>query len=211
LQLFGFGKRDKSFYDLLEAQADAAHRAALEFHALTKNFNNRDAHARRIEEIEHEADKLTHQLANKVDATFVTPLDKEDLNALSATLDDVTDFIESTTGRMALYQLSELRPDVEPLIALLVQCTAATKDAVAALHSLRGGREAFQPLLIRIHDIEDEHDQAYREALATLFNAPNPDPLLVMKWKEIYDWIETAVDKCEDVAKSIESVAVKYA
>jgi predicted phosphate transport protein (TIGR00153 family) len=211
LLLFGFGKKDQSFYDLLELQADAAHRAALEFHALCRDFGNRDAHTHRIEEIEHEADRLTHQLANKVDATFVTPLDKEDLNSLSATLDDVTDLIESTTGLMALYQLSELRPDVESLIALLVRITEATQKAVAALRSLRGGREAFQPLLIRIHDIEDEHDQAYREAVATLFNTPDPDPLQVIKWKEIYDSIEAAVDKCEDVAKSIESVAVKYA
>ena len=90
-------------------------------------------------------------------------------------------------------------------------------DQLSIYHSsdrrapIREGSEAIQPLLIRIHDLENQSDQAFRAALAKLFNAPNPDPLMVMKWKEVYDRVEIAVDKCEDVASVVESVVVKYA
>ncbi len=207
MRLFG---KDLTFYTLLEQQADAAVRAAREFHALTGDFSNLHEHVRKIEDIEHEADDITHQLANKIDATFVTPLDKEDLHALSSGLDDITDFIEAGTGRLAMYRLTEPRPDLEPLVATLVQITEATKEAVAALRHMKG-RDAMQSIFIRIHELENQSDEAFRAALADLFNAPNPDVLMVIKWKEIYDRIEIASDKCEDVANVVESVVVKYA
>ena len=202
--------RDLTFYTLMEQQAEAAHRAAREFHALTKDFEHMRDYIQRIEDIEHEADEITHQLANKTDRTFVTPLDKEDLHDLSAGLDDITDFIEAATGRIALYQLEVARPDLEPLVALLVEITRVTADAISQLRHGRP-RDAMHGVFIRIHELENESDERFRRALADLFNAPNPDPLMVMKWKEIYDRVEIAVDKCEDVANVIESVVVKYA
>jgi len=207
LRLFG---QDTTFYDLLEAQAEAAHRAALTFHKLTRNFLNMAEYAAQIDRIEKEADELTHQLANRIDATFVTPLDKEDLHALSSALDDVTDLIEAAAARLQLYNLTVPRPDIGPLVGLLVQITEATHDAVSELRQLRR-REVMQPLFVRIHEIENESDSAFRLALATLFNAPDPEPLMVMKWKEIYDRVEMAIDKCETVSDIVESVVVKYA
>lgn len=205
----GFGK-DLSFYILLEAQADAAVRAAKEFLALTRDFSNNPSYIERIEAIEHEADELTHQLANKVDATFVTPLDKEDLRALSSGLDDITDSIEAGTQKLVIYRLTVARPDLEPLVSLLVQITQATLELVKTLRNMQS-REALQPLLIRVHDIENEGDQHFRKALTDLFNTPDPDPIMVIKWKEIYESVEVAVDSCEDVANIVESVVVKYA
>jgi predicted phosphate transport protein (TIGR00153 family) len=207
LRLFG---RDLTFYTLLESQAGKAHQAALVFHSLSKDFSRLQEYVDRIAEIEHEADEVTHQLANKTDATFVTPLDKEDLHALSSGLDDITDFIEAATGRIALYRLAEPRPDLEPLVALLVEITKVTAEAIGQLRHGRP-REAMHGVFVRIHEIENESDDRFRKALADLFNAPNPDVLMVIKWKEIYDRVEIAVDKCEDVANVIESVVVKYA
>ncbi len=207
MPLFG---RDLTFYNLLEAQAESAHQAALEFHALTQNFERMDEYVKKIEDIEHEADELTHQLSNKTDRTFVTPLDKEDLHDLSSGLDDITDFIEAATGRLALYRLTTPRPDLEPLVSILVEITKVTSHAVAQLRHGRP-RDAMHSVFVRIHELENESDNLFRKALADLFNAPDPDPLMVMKWKEIYDRVEIAVDKCEDVANVIESVVVKYA
>lgn len=207
MRLFG---KDTIFFDLLEAQAEAAHRAAVVFHRLTRNFENIAEYAAEVDKIEKEADEITHQLANRVDATFVTPLDKEDLNALSNALDDITDMIEATVARWALYRITVPRPDVGALVGLLVQITDSTREAVAALRQLKN-RAEMQPLLVRIHEIENESDKAFRSALADLFYGPNPDPLTVIKWKEMYDRIEMAVDKCETVANIVESVAVKYA
>ena len=198
------------FYELLEKQAQAAVDAAREFQALVKDFANLARYTTRIKEIESEADHITHELANRIDATFVTPLDKEDLHALSSELDDVTDRIEACTGRMALYQLRQARPDMEGLVTMLVHITEAMLEAVKALRN-KPSREKVQDLFIRIHQIENEHDAAFRKALASLLNAPDADPIKVIKWKEVYDRIETAVDKCEDVANIIESVVVKYA
>jgi len=198
------------FYELLEKQAEMAVSAAKEFHALVNDFANLASYAVRIKEIESEADHVTHELATKIDTTFVTPLDKEDLHALSGELDDVTDRIEACTGRMALYQLTQTRSDLEPLVLMLVKITEAMLEAVRSLRA-RPSRDKVQSLFIRIHQIENEHDAAFRKSLAGLLNAPDAEPINVLKWKEVYDRIETAVDKCEDVANIIESVVVKYA
>jgi predicted phosphate transport protein (TIGR00153 family) len=205
----GISKK-QGFYALLEKQAQAAVDAAKEFQVLVNDFENLAKYAARIKEIESEADHITHELANRIDATFVTPLDKEDLHALSSELDDVTDCIEACAGRMEIYQLKQVRPDMEGLVVLLRQITEATLEAVKTLRT-KPNRDNVQSLFIRIHQIENEHDAAFRKALATLLNAPDADPIKVIKWKEIYDRIEKAVDKCEDVAHIIESVVVKYA
>jgi hypothetical protein len=203
-------KKNHIFFELLEKQADATVRAAHEFLKLANDFENLPKYAVRIKEIETEADHITHEMANKIDATFVTPLDKEDLQALSSELDDVTDHIEACTGRMALYQLTQARPDLVSLVTMLVAITEAMLEAVKSLRTMPS-RDKMQTLLIRIHKIENDHDAAFRKALADLLNASDANPILVIKWKEVYDRIETSVDKCEDIANIIESVAVKYA
>jgi len=204
-----FGKEDL-FYKILEQQAVTAHRAALAFLALAQDFEHLNDHVCLIEQIEHEGDELTHQLANKVDATFVTPLDKEDLRSLSGALDDITDHIEAGAARAVLYQLKTARPDLVPLINLLVQITDATVKAVQSLSS-KANRAAIHDVLVTIHRLENVSDKAFRQALGDLFNSPCDDPIMVIKWKEIYDRIEIATDKCEDVANMVESVVVKYA
>jgi predicted phosphate transport protein (TIGR00153 family) len=209
VRILGFGK-DLAFYTLLESQADAAVECAREFLTLANDLGRCDEHVDRIMQIEKEADGLTHELMNRIDATFVTPLDKEDLRALSSGLDDITDAIEAATQRITIYRLTEARPDLAPLLANLVDITVATREIIGTLRDMQN-RGAMSPRLIRVHDIENESDKLYRKALTDLFNAPNPDPLNVIKWKEIYDRLEIAVDKCESVADTVESVVVKYA
>jgi predicted phosphate transport protein (TIGR00153 family) len=207
LSIFG---NDKIFFDLLNSMADAAIRAASEFHVLSKDFSNAREYTDKIKRIESEADEFTHHLANRLDATFITPFDKEDLRALACALDDVIDKIESAASHVTLYRLTQPRADLEPLVGKLVDITKVTKTAVAALSDLklfRGNRELF----IEIHRIENDNDVAYRQAISDLFNAIEPDALMIIKWKEIYDKIEKAVDMCEDVANIIESVVIKYA
>ncbi|MDD5759352.1 MAG: DUF47 family protein [Desulfobulbaceae bacterium] len=203
-------RKNEIFYELLEKQAAAAVNAAQEFYKLANDFANLATYAVKIKEIESEADHITHDLANKIDATFVTPMDKEDLRALSSELDDVTDHIEACTGRMALYKLTQARPDLVSLVTMLVRITEAMLEAVKSIRTMPS-REQMRDIFIRIHQIENEHDAAFRKALADLLNAPDADAIKVIKWKEIYDRLETSVDKCESVANTIESVVVKYA
>jgi len=200
----------ETFYDLLDAQAEAAHKAAKEFYTLVLDFAHVAERSHAIKQIEHDADDLTHRLANKVDATFVTPLDKEDLRSLSGALDDVTDLIEAAASRIALYRLAAPRPDLAPLVANLVEITRGVRESVGVLRNIRN-RQEVQSIFINVHRIENESDAAFRKALSDLFNEPGADALNVIKWKEVYDRIEIAVDKCEDVANVVESVVVKYA
>jgi predicted phosphate transport protein (TIGR00153 family) len=209
MKLLGFGQ-DQTIFTLLEGQAEAAGKAAREFHAMTQDYSRFEQHLARIDELEHEADDLTHQLANKVDATFVTPLDKEDLHAISTALDDITDAIEDATNTINLYRMPALRPDIEPLATLLVEIMSATQEAIGCLRT-KTAREAMHPIFLRIHDLEEQADNAHLSALSALFHAPDRDPFEFISWKEIYDGIETAVDLCEDVTNIVESIVVKYA
>jgi predicted phosphate transport protein (TIGR00153 family) len=210
LGLFNKVNRDTTFYDLLEAQAETAHQAAIMFQHLTTDFTHLAEHVAAIDHLESEGDTLTHQLANKADSTFVTPLDKEDLHALSNSLDDITDMIDSCTARIELYEIKQPREDLEGLVKLLVEITEVTVTAVTFLRTLKS-RDKIHDILGRIHALENQADRRFRKALGALVNAPNADPIEVMKWKEIYDRIERAVDQCERVANLVESVVIKYA
>jgi hypothetical protein len=204
-------RRDLAFFSILEMQAKYAFDAATVFHDLVTDFDHISDHTKKVDVIEHEADQLTHQLGNKMDASFITPLDKEDLRDLSQALDDITDCIEAAAARAELYRLSVPREDLEPLVGLLVASAKSTWDAVLELKNGFGNSEKLRQTLIHIHLLENQSDRAFRRALAGLFDEPGVDPLMVIKWKEIYDRIEASVDKCEDVAKILGSVITKYA
>ncbi len=205
-----FFGQDPVFYDLLEAQAEAAHKAAQTFHALAQDMGQSARYAEAAKKIESDADALTHDLVLKADAKFITPLDKGDMHGLSHALDNITDTIESAVARIALYRLTEARPDLESMTDRLTQLTQATHEGVRYLRHLKD-HKTLSPILVRLHQLENESDTAYREALANLLNAADANPLLVMKWKEIYDRIEIIADECENVADILESLVVKYA
>lgn len=205
-----FFGQDPVFYDLLEAQAEAAHKAAQTFQALSQDMSQAARYAEAAKKIESEADALTHDLVSKADAKFITPLDKGDLHALSHALDNITDTLEATVARVALYRLTQPRPDLAPMTERLVLITQATREGVSYLRHLKD-HKGLSPILVRIHAMENQSDEAYRQALADLLNQDGADPLLVIKWKEIYDRIEIVADECENVADVLESLVVKYA
>jgi len=206
LRLFG---KDLTSYTLLEKQTDAAYRAAAAFFALSKDFSGLAEYVSQVDEIEHEGDKLTQQLAKIIDSSNGIPISKRDLHSLSSQLDDITDCIEAATARIALYRLPAPRPDLEPLVRLLVQATKTTCDVIAGLRTAKD-RAGLSDTFIKMHRIEHESDQVYRQALATLLNSPDHDPILVIKWKEIYDTTERAIDKCKHATDIVQSILVKH-
>lgn len=199
------------FFDLLDGQAQIAERAADTFLAMVRDLANREKYVKKIEDIEHEGDEATHSLQNKIVATFITPLDQEDLLNMANNLDDITDNIEAVAARIDLYRINEGRPDLEPLAAQLVEITRLVKVAVRELRTSFAKSDVLRNTLREIHTVENESDKLFRSALARLFDEPGIDALTVMKWKEVYDRIENAVDRCEDVAKAIDNMVVKYA
>lgn len=203
--------KQHTLYTLLEGQAAVATKAAKELHALCENFGDMGPANERIKALEHEGDELTHELQNRIATTFITPLDKEDLRALSQDLDDVTDFIEAAAARAELYGLVNPRADLAPAVALLVQAVELTERAVGSLRNGFAKTTALREILTEIHTVENASDRAFRGALKSLFDEPGIDALSVIKWKELYDRIETAVDKCEDIAATIGTIIDKYA
>ncbi len=204
-------KKDANLYALLEAQARLDTKAAEQFLAMCHDFGNLGHHADILDKLEDDADDLTHELQNKIAAIFITPLDKEDLKELSSALDDVIDYIEAAAARAVLYRLEGPRAELIPLAELLVQVTKLTETAVCHLRNGFGKSDSLMQTLKDIHTVENESDRTFRTALKNLFDEPGIDALTVIKWKELFDRIETAVDKCEHIAAIIGTILVKYA
>ena len=204
-------RRDVSLYDLLENQARVATQSAEAFVEMAKDFGNLSAYAEKLDDLEKQGDHLTHDLQNKIATMFITPLDKEDLRELSQALDDVTDLIEAAAARAQLYSLKGPRADLLPSVELLLQLTRLTESAVKELRNGFTRSKTLRETLKEIHTVENHSDMAFRAALKHLFDEPGIDALEVIKWKEMFDRVESASDKCEDIAAIIGTIIDKYA
>ena len=204
-------RKDTNIFSQLEAQAAVATKGAEAFLAMANDFSNLPRYAEELDQLESEGDRITHELQNKIVATFITPLDKEDLKELSSALDDVLDYTEAAAARAALYRLTGPRKELIPLSELLVQSTRLVQSAVATLRGGVGKSRDLEATLMEIHTVENESDKMFRMALGSLFDEPGIDALTVIKWKEMFDRIETAIDKCEHIAAIIGTILVKYA
>ena len=196
------------FYDLFERAAAKVVEGAQLLEALIKTFDDVSLKAKRIKDVEHEGDLITHETIEKLNKTFVTPMDREDIHRLISSLDDILDFIEATSERLHLYNVKEIRPDTSILVDILLRTAREVQQAVGMLRHLRKDSDSILKDLTEINRLENESDFASRSAIAKLFE-PNANPLEVIKWKEIYDCIENAVDRCEDVANVIEGIVLK--
>ncbi len=204
-------RRDMIIYDLLESQARVAVEAAEAFLDMIRDFGNLSKHAVILDDLESKGDHLTHELQNKIATLFITPLDKEDLRELSQALDDVTDLVEAAAARAELYSLKGPRKDLEPMVQLLVKSVHLTEGAVKELRNGFTRSKTLRETLMAIHTAENESDRAFRAALKALFDEPGIEALDVIKWKEMFDRIEQASDKCEHIAAIVGTIIDKYA
>jgi uncharacterized protein len=159
-----------------------------------------------IKEVEHKCDFLTHEIIQRLHRTFVTPLDREDIHSLARTLDDVMDAIDASAAIVRLYQITSVRPDARELTRIIVASAEQVCRAMQALDKRKGVFEAA----VEINRLENEADRAHQQAVRLLFEQER-DPVVIMKWKEILDFLESATDRCEDVANVVEGVVVKHA
>ena len=201
--------REENFFKLFERHAALTVDGAKQFAILVGGGQNTRAMAARIKELEHETDVITHTCVERLHTTFITPFDRDDIHRLITRMDDVMDFIESASERIALYELVEMTPDVQDLSRVLVRATEAVATAVAGLADLKRS-QAILDACIEVNRLENEADEILRNAVAKLFRQAT-DPLLVMKWKEVYEALENATDRCEDVANIIEGVVLEHA
>jgi len=203
-----FIPRNEQFFDLFDAAATNVVQGARYLHAMVENFDRAVEMQKLIEETEHEGDITTHEIMERLNITFVTPIDAEDIRSLASTLDDVLDYIEATADRMILYDVSAPGGYMSDMVRILELAAAEVVKGVAGLHDLKRPRRLLDHC-IEINRLENDGDRVSRRALAELFKTATP--MDAIKWKEIYEHVEMAIDKCEDIANIIESVVVKYA
>jgi uncharacterized protein len=198
--------RDGDFFVLFQRQAENIVAGAHAFTSMLEHYTGVPEQVQNIKAIEHNGDEITHLIFRKLNQTFITPFDREDIHELCSTMDDVIDLIDAAASRFVLYRVDNLRAGTIELSKVLA---AATIELKAAIHAMESPDKALQHV-IEINRFENESDRICRMLIAQLFEEEK-DSVQIIKWKEIFEVMETAVDKCEDVSNVIESVILKNA
>jgi uncharacterized protein len=206
---FSLLPREGRFYVLFDKSAQNAVEVARELQHMLYNWDTRDESVEKILELEHKGDVFTHEIIALVHRTFVTPFDREDIALLAHSLDDIVDFIESAADAMNLYKIESPTKRAQELADVIVQNATEVQRAISQLRQKVSLRDVLKKC-VEINRLENIADKIYREALAELFKDYKDIPYII-KWREIYEYMETATDRCEDVANVLEGVALKYA
>jgi len=204
--------KDDSFFLLFERDAENLLNAAAVFKDLMTNRISKEERAqkiRKIEEIEHRGDEFTHQIFKALGTTFITPFDREDIHTLASKLDDILDYIQGAANRIILYRVDDISPEAERLAELVYEGVVELHKAIGLLRDLRKA-DVINESLVRINSMENEADDLFERAIASLFDSCK-DPIQLIKVKELLVSLETATDQCEDAANAIESILVKHA
>jgi predicted phosphate transport protein (TIGR00153 family) len=204
-----FMPREEKFFDLFQDSAENMVKAAHNLKEMINNWEHVEGKVAEITELEHKGDIITHEIMSRLNRTFVTPFDREDIVQLAHVLDDVTDFIHSAADAMLLYKVERPGQRAEELADIIVE---ATEEIEKVLPQLRK-RIILSSVLkrcVEINRLENLADRVYRSAIAELFD-DSTDMADIIKWREIYAHMESATDRCEDVANVLEGVAIKHA
>jgi uncharacterized protein len=202
--------RETSFFDFFERHAALITEGTKEFALLAKSEGSGVvSHAKRIKELEHETDVITHHCVEALHKTFITPLDREDIHRLISRMDDIMDLVDAAAARIVLYEVGPLTQEVCDLADVLVRASEGVAKAVTGLRNMKNTNTVMK-VCIDINRLENEGDSIYHNAVARLFREEK-DPIRVIKWKEIYENLEAATDRCEDVANIIEGVVLENA
>ncbi len=196
--------REESFFELFEEMARKVGQGADELLGLLHNYKDLDRRAGRVVDIEHEGDEITHEVMRRLNTTFVTPFDREDIYRLASALDDILDYIEAAAEYLSLHKIDEPLPQ---MVSLAESLSAAARRTAEAMPNLRKMRN-LETYWVEINRLENEGDRIYRQATASLFGG-NFKAMDVLKWKEVIDELEAAIDRLEDVANTLEGIALK--
>ena len=198
--------KEHAFFELFQQAAANVAAAAKELATLTGDLSDGEARAGRVKTLEHEGDELTHRILALLNTTFVTPFDREDIYRLASRLDDVLDAAEAVSDLLVLHRIEDPLPELHQQAGVLVRATEMMEKAIAQLRSLQG----LNGYLVEINRLENEGDRVYRKTVAHLFSGEFK-AMDVLKWKDLVDQLEAAIDGCEDVANTLESIVLKHA
>jgi predicted phosphate transport protein (TIGR00153 family) len=205
--MFGLIPKNENFFVLFRNISANIIEGAKLFKEMLDDFSDPVASQKKIKEIEHKGDSMTHELVRKLNKSFITPLDREDIYALSSGLDDILDLIDACAQRFVMYNVEQPTAAAKELAFLILKGCQTLERAV----SLLGGKlEDINMYCVEVNSLENEADRVCREAISQLFDEEK-DPIQLIKWKEIYETMERASDRCEDAANILESVVLKNA
>ncbi|MBI5189009.1 MAG: DUF47 domain-containing protein [Nitrospirae bacterium] len=200
--------KETDFFEIFDKSALNLTKAASLLISLMENFDNIEARAKEIYEVEQDGDILTHDIMKKLNKTFITPIDREDLYALASRLDDVLDLIWAAVDRLTVFKLKESTKEAIAMSKDLLMTAEVVHKAIKKLKEKNYSH--VQEYCIEINRLENRIDRGFRDALGKLFD-DFKDPILIIKWKEIYEHLEDASDRCEDVANILEAIVLKHA
>ena len=206
---FPFIPREEKFFDLVQESAQNMVKAARGLKEMVDTWEDVGGKVSEITDLEHQGDTITHEIMARLHRTFVTPFDREDIALLAHTLDDVTDFIQAAADAMLIYNVDRPGQRAKELVDILVQVTEEVEKVMPQLRK----RIVLSKVLkrcVEINRLENVADRVFRSAMAELF-ADSTDIAHIIKWREIYEHMESATDRCEDVANVLEGVALKHA
>jgi hypothetical protein len=207
--MFSLFPKDDVFFDRFEKAAENAHQCTLALQEFLERYDDLEARMRRIKELEHIGDELTHEVIERLNQSFITPLDREDIHELACRIDDILDRVDTAVDRMVLFKLPRPMDELRGLATCLV---ASTDHLRVLMRMLRKPvqNEELRRRVREVHRLEGEADGLERAALAKLFENTS-DAIVVIKWKNVIEVLESATDKCEDVANVIEGILLKNA
>jgi Phosphate transport regulator (distant homolog of PhoU) len=205
--MFIVSRKDEIFYDLFVEMSEFACLAAVKLNDLIDNFVDVDEKVAEIKTIEHECDQVFHRIMQQLNKSFVTPIDREDINVIARQLDTITDTIEDTAHSFRMFNITCIKEEAKVLSDLSVKCTAELNTLMIELKHMKTS-QLITPKVIEVNRLENEGDDIYRSAMTTLFSEGG-DALEVLKWKQIYEFLEDSLDACEEVANTVEGVVMK--
>ncbi|MEE8204697.1 MAG: DUF47 family protein [Dehalococcoidales bacterium] len=206
---FSFVPREEKFFDLFEGSARNMVKAAQGLKDMLDNWGDIGIKVAEITEFEHEGDSITHQIMALLHRTFVTPFDREDIALLAHTMDDITDFIHAAADAIYIYKIDAPIPRAQELAGIIVKAANEVQKAVPMLRRRSDMKKALEHC-VELNRLENMADKVYRSALGELFE-DTTDATHIIKWREVYEHMQSATDRCEDVANVIEGVALKHA
>jgi hypothetical protein len=200
--------KEGRFFDLFNAHAGQVVRAAHELKALMDNYENREVHARAIDEAEHSADRITAETIRLLHKTFITPLDRDQIHQLVNAMDDICDLMQDTTETITLYDIRAITPETKRLADISLKCCERVKDVVELLGRREGDFEAILKTCEEIDRLESDADRVMRSAVSRLFREEQ-DVRELIKMKAIYELLEAVTDRCLDVANLAEGISLE--
>ena len=203
--MFKLIPREEAFFELFQQAARNMIEGSRLLKDLMENFTNASEQVKQIKDIEHLGDGITHDIVLKLNKTFITPIDREDIHDLASTLDDILDEVDAIADRFLVFKVSQPTEAAIHLANILYQSTVAVGSGIERLGK---GNMDMKDCAIQVNSLENEADRVSREAISKLFEEEK-DPIAVIKWKEIYETFEKGTDSCEDVANVLERIALK--